>query len=72
MTDSSAAVPQPFETMGSDTGVVDGVPGVAMAEIVLDQAQVVAPVGEVVAAGVAQRVRLDVGRPARGAAAARR
>ena len=31
-----------------------------MAEIVLDQAQVVAAVGEAVATGVAQRVRMDV------------
>src|SRR4029453_4485785 len=52
---SSAAVPQPFEAMGGDTGVVGGVPGLPMAEIVLDQAQVVAAVGETVAAGVAQR-----------------
>src|SRR3954451_11888542 len=57
---SSAAVPQPFETMGSDTGVVGRVPGLAVAEIVLDQAQIVATIGEIVATGVAQRVRVDV------------
>src|SRR5215207_10172671 len=57
---SSAAVPQPFETMGSDTGVVGRVPGFTMAEIVLDQAQIVATIGEIVATGVAQRVRVDV------------
>ena len=54
------SAPEPFETMGGDTGVVGGVPGLAMAEIVLDQAQVVAPVGEIVATGMAQRVRVDV------------
>src|SRR3954447_8867583 len=57
---SSAAVPQPFETMGGDTGVVGRVPGLAVAEIVLDQAQIVATIGEIVATGVAQRVRVDV------------
>src|SRR3712207_3636810 len=60
MAGSSAAVPQPFETMGGDTGVVGGVPGLPMAEIVLDQAQVVAAIGKIVAASVAQRVRMDV------------
>ena len=60
MANSSTAVPQPFEAVGGDTGVVGGVPGLPMAEIVLDQAQVVAAVGETVAAGVAQRVRVDV------------
>jgi N-methylhydantoinase B/oxoprolinase/acetone carboxylase alpha subunit len=57
---SSAAVPQPFATMGGDTGVVGGVPGLPMTEIVLDQAQVVAAIGKIVATSVAQRVRMDV------------
>ena len=38
---------------------MDGVLGIAVAEVVLDQAQVVALVGEVVAAGVPERVRVD-------------
>ena len=48
---SSAAVPQPFETMGGDTGIVGGVPGLPMAEIVLDQAQIVATIAVIVSPG---------------------
>src|SRR3954471_11415939 len=39
---------------------MDGVLGIAVAEVVLDQTQVVALVGEVVAAGVPERVWVDV------------
>src|SRR5918997_3782291 len=60
MAGSSAALPQSFETMGSDPGVVGRVPGLAVAKIALDQAQVVAAIGKIVATGVAQRVRVDV------------
>jgi len=38
--------------------VVDGVLGVAVAEVVLDQPKVMALVGEGMSAGVAQRVRV--------------
>jgi len=54
-----ASSPQPFEAPACCSGVMDGVLGVAVAEIVLDQAQIVALVGQVVAAGVAERVRVD-------------
>ena len=40
--------------------VVDGMARITMAEIVLHGAQIGAPVGEIVAARVAQRVRVNV------------
>ena len=40
---------------------MDGVPGVAVAEVVLDQPQVVTLVGQREAAGVPQRVRMHAG-----------
>lgn len=39
--------------------VMRGVPRISVAEIVLDQPQVIAPVGECEAAGMAQHVRVD-------------
>jgi len=48
-----------IEASACDAGIVDGVLGVAVAEVVLDEAQVVALVGEVVAAGVAKCVQVD-------------
>ena len=39
---------------------MEGVPGVAVAEVVLDQAEVISLVGQREAAGVPQRVRMHV------------
>ena len=64
--------PKALETMAGHAGVVGGVPGLAVAEIVLDQAQVVTAIGQIVAAGVAQRVGWTSPRPARRAAVATR
>src|SRR6478672_4954912 len=50
--------PEPLEPPAGSTGVVDGVSGIAVAEVVLDEAQVVPLVGEREAAGMAQRVRV--------------
>ncbi len=54
-----ASPPQPLEAPACRAGVVDGMLRVAVAEVVLDQPQIMALVGEVVAAGVAQCVRVD-------------
>ena len=51
--------PQSFEPVPGGSGVADGVLGMAVAEIVLDQAKIIASVGEREAAGVAQHVRVD-------------
>ncbi len=40
---------------------MDGVPGVAVAEVVLDEARVVALVGQREAAGMPKRVRMHAG-----------
>ena len=50
--------PEPFEPPTGSPRVVDGVPGIAVAEVVLDEAQIVPLVGEREAAGMAQRVRV--------------
>ena len=63
--------PEPVEPAGGP-GVVDGVPGIAMTQVILDETQIVAPVGEIIAAGMAQHVRRTGGRPARVAAVAMR
>ena len=42
--------PEPFEATTRDPGVMDRVFGVSMPEVILDQPQVVASVGEVEAA----------------------
>src|SRR3954470_659988 len=55
------STPEPFELPAYGSGVVDGVPGIAMAEVVLDESQVVSLVGQREAARVAQRVRMDAG-----------
>ena len=52
-------LPLPFEAATGHAGVVHGVPGVAVPEIVLHGAQVGAPVGKVVTARVPQHVRVD-------------
>jgi hypothetical protein len=67
----AASASQPLEAAAGGACVADGVPRVAVAEVVLDQAQVVAPVGQLEAAGVAHHVRVDGRRsPARAVAAA--
>src|SRR3954452_15257355 len=48
--------PEPFEPPAVSPCVVDGVSGIAVAEVVLDEAQVMPLVGEREAAGMAQRV----------------
>ena len=45
--------------MAGDAGVAHGVLGIAVAEVVLDEPQIVAPVGEGEAAGVTQHVWVD-------------
>src|SRR4051794_3048336 len=52
--------PEPFEPPTGSPRVVDGVPGIAVAEVVLDETQVMPLVGEREAAGMAQRVRVEV------------
>lgn len=52
--------PQSLEAAAGGAGVVDSVPGIAVTEIVLDQSQVVAFVGEREAARVPQCVRMDI------------
>src|SRR3954469_9790860 len=47
---------EPFEPPTGSPCVVDGVSGIAVAEVVLDKAQIVPLVGEREAAGMAQRV----------------
>ena len=47
-----ASAPKALELVGGHAGEVGGVLGVAAAEVILDQAQVVGNVGEVVATGV--------------------
>lgn len=51
--------PETLEPDASDARVVDGVLGVAVAEVVLDEPEVVALVREVEAAGVSKRVRVN-------------
>src|SRR3954447_25750061 len=46
-----SAAPEPLEPPTGSTGVVDGVPGIAVAEVVLDEAQVMPSVGERKTAG---------------------
>ena len=54
-----SASPEPFEPTTGSPRVVDGLTGIAVAEVVLDETQVVPLVGEREAAGMAQRVRVD-------------
>src|SRR4051812_20000068 len=53
-----SAAPEPLEPPAVSPCVVDGVSGIAVAEVVLDEAQIVPLVGEREAAGMAQRVRV--------------
>ena len=49
---------------------MDGMSGVAVAKVILDQPEIVAPIRESEAARVPQHVRMNRGNPARVAAAA--
>lgn len=60
-----ALPPEPFKAAAGGAGAVDGVPWVAVAEMVLDEPQVVALVGEREAAKMPQRVRVDTGQARR-------
>lgn len=51
--------PEAFEPGSPGSGVVGGVPWVSVAEVVLDEAQVVALVGESEAPGMTQHVGMD-------------
>src|SRR3954452_571315 len=51
-----SAAPEPLEPPAVSPCVVDGVSGIAVAEVVLDEAQIVPLVGEREATGMAQRV----------------
>src|SRR4051794_20275443 len=53
-----SASPDPLKPPAVSPCVADGVPGIAVAEVVLDEAQIVPLVGEREAAGMAQRVRV--------------
>ena len=52
------STPKSLEASGGDACVVNGVLGIGMPKVILDQAQVVAAVGEREAAGVPQHVRM--------------
>jgi hypothetical protein len=49
-------LPQPFEPMPGNPGVMGGVLGIAVAKIILHRPEINALVGQVVAAGVAEHV----------------
>ena len=66
-----ALIAKALETASGSAGVVDGMSGIAVAEIILDQTQIVSFVRKGEAAGMAQRVGVDV-RDRRAAAAATR
>ena len=51
--------PQPFEPMPGNTGVMGGMLGIAVAEVVLHGSEVGALVGKVIAAGMAEHVGPD-------------
>src|SRR5215210_6935026 len=55
--------PEPLEPAAGHAGVMDRVFGVAMAQVVLDEAQIVALVGQIEAARVAQHMRMDRAEP---------
>src|SRR5215210_2982630 len=55
--------PEPLESAAGHACVMDRVLGVAMAQVVLDEAQIVALVGQIEAARVAQHMRMDRAEP---------
>lgn len=54
-----ALAPETFEAPACGAGVMDGMPGIAMAQVVLDEPQVVPLVSQDEPAGMTQRVRMD-------------
>ena len=56
---ANASAPESLETAACDPRVMGGMLWVSVPEVILDQAEVVATVGEVEAARVAQHVRVD-------------
>jgi len=59
------STPKALEASGCDAGVVNGVLGIAMPKVVLDQPQVVAAVGQGEAAGMSKHVRMHERPPRR-------
>src|SRR3954468_19288182 len=57
--DPTISPPEPLEPAAGHARVMDRVLGVAMAQVVLDEAQIVALVGKVEATRVAQHMRVD-------------
>jgi len=53
------SAPEALEAALGDAGVVDGVLGVAVAEVVLDKAKIVASIGQREVAGMPQHVGMD-------------
>jgi hypothetical protein len=53
------SAPQPLKPAACRAGVVDGVPGIAMTEVILDEAQVMTFVGQDEPAGMPQGVRMN-------------
>jgi hypothetical protein len=53
------SAPQPLEAAARSTGIVDSMPGVAMAEVILDETQVITFVGEREPARMTKHVRMD-------------
>ena len=58
--DVGLVAPEPFEAVGSELRIPDGVLNVSMAEVVLDRTGVVPLVGELEAAGMTQHVRVHM------------
>src|SRR4051812_42640682 len=56
---AGGSAPDPLKAAAGDACVMDGVSGVAVAEVILDQPEIVAPVREGEAAGVPQHVRMN-------------
>ena len=48
-----------FKAAAGDARVMDGMSGIAVAKLILDQPEIIAPIRESEAAGVAQHVRID-------------
>ena len=53
------SAPDSFKAAAGDTCVMNGMSGVAVAKVILDQPEIIAPIRESEAAGVAQHVRID-------------
>ena len=70
MRDTDRSALDPFKSAADDACVMDGMPGIAVADVILDQQEIVAPIREGKAAGMPQRVRMVSGNPARLAVAA--